>query len=113
MDIVAKLPQMSAVIFRHKYKDGWLIKPDHSLDWAGNFVHMLGFADPEMGECMRAYLSIHADHEGYNVSSHTSMLVGSALSDPYLSLSAAINGLSGPLHGLANQECLKWLTSLK
>lgn len=45
----------------------------------------------------------NSDHEGGNVSAHTSHLVGSALSDPYLSFSAAMNGLAGPLHGLANQ----------
>ena len=44
------------------------------------------------------------DHEGGNVSAHATKLVGSALSDPYLSYSAVINGLAGPLHGLANQE---------
>ena len=53
-----------------------------------------------------------SDHEGGNVSAHTSHLVGSALSDPYLSFSAALNGLAGPLHGLANQEVLVWLTQL-
>ncbi len=46
---------------------------------------------------------LSSDHEGGNVSAHTSHLVGSALSDPYLSFSAAMNGLAGPLHGLANQ----------
>jgi len=70
---------------------------------------MLGFPDLQMKECLRGYLSIHSDHEGGNVSAHTSHLVGSALSDPYLAFSAAMNGLAGPLHGLANQECLKWL----
>merc|ERR1712117_129214 len=40
-------------------------------------------------------------------------LVGSALSDPYLSFAAAMNGLAGPLHGLANQEVLVWLTQLQ
>jgi citrate synthase len=56
-----------------------------------------------MRECLRGYLSIHADHEGGNVSAHTAHLVGSALADPYLSYSAGLNGLAGPLHGLANQ----------
>ena len=55
---------------------------------------------------------IFSDHEGGNVSAHTSHLVGSALSDPYLSFAAALNGLAGPLHGLANQEVLVWLTQL-
>ncbi len=53
-----------------------------------------------------------SDHEGGNVSAHTSHLVGSALSDPYLSFAAALNGLAGPLHGLANQEVLIWITKL-
>lgn len=83
------------------------------MDWAGNFSHMLGYQSKGMKECIRGYLSIHSDHEGGNVSAHTSHLVGSALADPYLSYSAAMDGLAGPLHGLANQECLKWLTELK
>ena len=74
---------------------------------------MMGFNDFQMKECIRGYLSIHADHEGGNVSAHTCMLVGSALADPFLSFSASMNGLAGPLHGLANQECLKWLTELQ
>lgn len=74
---------------------------------------MLGYQSKGMKECIRGYLSIHSDHEGGNVSAHTSHLVGSALADPYLSYSAAMDGLAGPLHGLANQECLKWLTELK
>lgn len=113
MDLLAKLPHICATIYRHKYKNSWLLQPDHSLDWAGNFAHMLGYEDFQMKECIRAYLSIHADHEGGNVSAHTCLLVGSALSDPFLSFSAAMNGLAGPLHGLANQECLKWLIALK
>ena len=50
------------------------------------------------------FILINSDHEGGNVSAHATKLVGSALSDPYLSYSAGINGLAGPLHGLANQE---------
>ena len=45
--------------------------------------------------------------QGGNVSAHATHLVGSALSDPYLSFSSGMNGLAGPLHGLANQE-LGW-----
>ncbi|MBO8695529.1 citrate (Si)-synthase, partial [Staphylococcus aureus] len=61
----------------------------------------------------RLYLTIHSDHEGGNVSAHTTHLVGSALSDPYLSFSAGMGGLAGPLHGLANQEVLIWLQKLR
>lgn len=103
MDLLAKLPHVCAYIYRHKYKNSEIIAPDNSLDWAGNFSHMLGYPEEQMKECIRAYLSIHSDHEGGNVSAHTCHLVGSALADPYLSYSAAMNGLAGPLHGLANQ----------
>lgn len=74
---------------------------------------MLGYQQHEMKECIRGYLSIHSDHEGGNVSAHTTHLVGSALADPYLSYSAGLNGLAGPLHGLANQEVLRWLLDLQ
>lgn len=113
MDLVAKLPHICATIYRHKYKNSKLIEPNSHLDWAGNFAHMLGFESDQFKEGLRAYLSIHADHEGGNVSAHTCHLVGSALADPYLSYAGAMCGLAGPLHGLANQECLKWLTDLK
>jgi len=48
------------------------------------------------------FFNFNSDHEGGNVSAHSCHLVGSALADPYLSYSSAINGLAGPLHGLAN-----------
>eukprot|EP00662_Eupelagonemidae_sp_cell21_P039941 gene39941-28279_t len=78
--------------------------PPPASCWAANFTKQLGFESPEFADCMRLYLSIHTDHEGGNVSAHTTTLVGSALSDPYLSLSAGMNGLAGPLHGLAKEK---------
>jgi citrate synthase len=58
-------------------------------------------------------MTIHADHEGGNVSAHTTHLVGSALSDPYLAYAAGMNGLAGPLHGLANQEVIRWIFEMQ
>ncbi|ORZ36353.1 citrate synthase-like protein [Catenaria anguillulae PL171] len=113
MDLIAKLPVVAARIYRNVYKDGKLPAVDPTLDWSANFAHMLGYTDPKFVELMRLYLTIHSDHEGGNVSAHTSHLVGSALSDPYLSFSAALNGLAGPLHGLANQEVLRWILKMK
>jgi citrate synthase len=113
VDLVAKLPHLAARIYRHTYFNGKYIESDPNLDWAGNYAHMLGYPKQEVKEVIRGYLSIHADHEGGNVSAHTSHLVGSALSDVYLSYSAAINGLAGPLHGLANQEVLRWLMNVR
>lgn len=54
-----------------------------------------------------------SDREGGDVSAHTGKLVGNALSDLFLSHAAAFNGLAGPLHGLANQEVLAWLTKMQ
>jgi citrate synthase len=59
------------------------------------------------------YFILHSDHESGNVSAHTVHLVASALSDCYYALSAGINGLAGPLHGLANQEVLRWIQSVR
>jgi citrate synthase len=74
---------------------------------------MLGYDHPDMQALMSLYLTIHADHEGGNVSAHATHLVGSALSDAYLSLSAGMNGLAGPLHGLAAQEVARWILELR
>ncbi|CBY24547.1 unnamed protein product [Oikopleura dioica] len=113
MDCIANLPSIAGKIFNNLYgKHGHLPATDSGLDWSANYCNMIGFNDPKFIELMRLYFTIHTDHEGGNVSAHTSHLVGSALSDPYLSLSAALNGLAGPLHGLANQEVLVWLTQL-
>jgi citrate synthase len=112
MDLIARLPRIAAYIYRRKYKGGDHIQPNGLLDWAGNFAHMLGFEDEGFKELMRLYMTIHADHEGGNVSAHATHLVGSALSDPFLSFAAGMNGLAGPLHGLANQEVVKWITEM-
>jgi citrate synthase len=113
IDLIARLPRVAAYIYRRKYKNGEHIQPNGLLDWAGNFAHMMGYEDESFKELMRLYMTIHADHEGGNVSAHTTHLVGSALSDPYLSLAAGMNGLAGPLHGLANQEVIKWIFDLR
>ena len=113
INVIAKMPRIAAYIYRRTYKNNQHIDADPNLDLAGNFAQMLGFDSNEFKSLMRIYLTIHADHEGGNVSAHTTHLVGSALSDAYLSLSAGLNGLAGPLHGLANQEVVRWIMELK
>jgi citrate synthase len=113
MDLIARLPRIAAYIYRRKYKMGAHIQPNGLLDWSGNFAHMMGYDSEDFKELMRLYMTIHADHEGGNVSAHTTHLVGSALSDPYLSFAAGMNGLAGPLHGLANQEVIKWIFDMR
>lgn len=113
INLIARVPYLAAYVYNRKYKNGAPLKSDKNLDWAGNFAQMLGFDHPDFVKLMRLYLTIHADHEGGNVSAHTVHLVGSALSDPYLSFAAGMNGLAGPLHGLANQEVVKWIFEMQ
>lgn len=119
LNLIARLPRIAALIYRTTFHDGNIADYDSSLDYSANFNRMLGFpahglnpnakeGNTDFDELMRLYLTIHSDHEGGNVSAHATHLVGSALSDPYYSFSAGLNGLAGPLHGLANQEVLKW-----
>ena len=99
LKILKILPKIAGLIYTTKYNK--IAVQVKSSDWAGRFANFLGFEDEEMTEVLRAYLSIHADHEGGNVSTHSAMLCSSALCDPYLVLCNALNGLAGPLHGLA------------
>ena len=109
LTLLANLPEIAAGVYRLRYNKGDRIAYDPKLDWGANFAHMLGNDDEDFYKAMRLYLTLHCDHEGGNVSAFSCHTVGSALSDPYYSVSAGLNGLAGPLHGLANQECLGWV----
>lgn len=113
--LLAKLPALGAGIYRMRFNKGDRISPDINKDWAGNFVHMIGLPDEtgDFHKLMQLYFMLHCDHEGGNVSAFASHTVASALSDPYYAVSAGLNGLAGPLHGLANQECLKFVLSVR
>jgi len=113
INLTAKLPEIAAFIYRLKYKNGDIIPPDPNLDWAGNFAHMMGIKDRLYEDLSRLYFLLHSDHESGNVSAHTTHLVASSLSDIYYAASAGLSGLAGPLHGLANQECLGWLLEVR
>jgi len=112
MNVIAKVPRLAAYIYRRSFHNGKHIAPDNNLDWAANFAHQLGYDSHDFKELMRLYLTIHADHEGGNASAHATHLVGSTLSDAYLSLAGGMNALAGPLHGLANQEVVGWITKM-
>ncbi len=113
--LIGCLPTLAAGIYRMRFNKGPRINPDPKLDWAGDYARMLGLPDPtgEFANLMRLYMVLHSDHEGGNVSAHACHCVGSALSDPYYAVSAGLNGLAGPLHGLANQECLRWVIMVR
>eukprot|EP00166_Cyanidium_caldarium_P006086 ctg_806.g170 len=116
LTLIARLPEVAARIYRNTFHGGKHVPPGQlgdAHDMGKRLARLLGFESPEFDELMRLYLVIHADHEGGNVSAHAVRLVGSALSDPYMAFAAGMNGLAGPLHGLANQEVLRWLVQLR
>uniref|UniRef100_A0A6U7YHS9 Citrate synthase n=1 Tax=Eutreptiella gymnastica TaxID=73025 RepID=A0A6U7YHS9_9EUGL len=111
LDVIAKIPKIAAIIYRRAYHDGVVVE-DKSSDYSGNFCRMLGYNNPGFDELMRLYMVIHSDHEGGNASAHSVRLTGSTLSDPYQAFASGLNALAGPLHGLANQEVLRWIQAL-
>ncbi|KAL4250446.1 Citrate synthase [Abortiporus biennis] len=115
INLIARLPALAARIFRNVYNPGAAIPGiNKELDLVGNYVNMLGYGgNHDLTEYLRLYISIHGDHEGGNASAHTAHLVGSTLADPYLAYSAALYALAGPLHGLANQEVLRWQLNMR
>ncbi|KAF8078017.1 citrate synthase-like protein [Lyophyllum atratum] len=115
INLIARLPALSARIYRNVYRPGNpLPSINKDLDLVGNYTNMLGYGDNQnLTEYLRLYIALHGDHEGGNASAHTAHLVGSTLSDPYLSYSAALFALAGPLHGLANQEVLRWQLAMQ
>jgi citrate synthase len=106
-DLVARIPIVAAFIYNLKYRNDVQVESDPALDMGANFAHLIGQCE-EYKDVARMYFALHADHESGNVSAHATHLVHSALSDPYYAYSAGLNGLAGPLHGLANQEVLDW-----
>jgi citrate synthase len=111
LNLLAKIPEVASYIYTKLYREGKRIQQNPNLDMGGNFAHMMGIPKP-YDDVARMYFILHADHESGNVSAHTGHLVSSALSDMYRSISSMINGLAGPLHGLANQTVLQWILDL-
>ena len=115
LNLTAKLPIIAAYIYRMKYfGENKKLKYNPKQDYGLNFSRMMKVADKKgYAELARLYFILHSDHESGNASAHAMHLAGSTLSDAYYSFSAALNALAGPLHGLANQECLAWLIEVK
>ena len=108
MNLLSRLPEIAAFIYRLKYKGGDIIAPNPDLDLGGNFAHMMGIDKP-YDDVSRLYFLLHSDHESGNASAHTGHLVASTLSDVYYAMSGMVDALAGPLHGLANEQVLRWI----
>ena len=107
LDVLARLPAVGAAVYGLKYGGAEALKAK-APDLGGEFAGLMGLGKPYDDVC-RLHFILHSDLEGGNVSAHAARLVGSGLSDAYYALSAMAGGLAGPLHGLANQEFLRWI----
>ncbi len=109
--VIAQLPELVAAIFRIRSGWGAPIAPKPELGWVENFVHMLGApgASPDLTRLLRVFMILHFDHGGGNLSTFVGKAVASGHEDMYGSLAGAMAGLAGPLHGMANQECLRFV----
>ena len=115
--LLAKLPTIAAFAYKKSIGQAF-IYPDNGLDYEANFLHMM-FAvpseryavDPDAAAALRTLLILHADHE-QNCSTSTVRLVGSSHANLFVSVSAGIAALWGPLHGGANQEVLEMLEAI-
>ncbi|VWU50468.1 citrate synthase, mitochondrial precursor, putative [Hepatocystis sp. ex Piliocolobus tephrosceles] len=118
ISLIAHINVIAAYIYKRTFinnniKKGEGMNLDINLDWSSNFAKLIGYDDKCIQDMLRLYFLLHSDHEGGNASAHASHLIGSTLANPYLSFAGCAIALSGPLHGLANQECLKFLLNVK
>jgi len=114
LNCIARVNAVTAAIFRIRGGWGDPIPPRGDLGYAANFAHMLGApgAHPQLGELLRLFHVLHMDHGGGNLSTFTGKAVASGHADVYVSLAAAMASLYGPLHGRANQECLRFVKEI-
>ncbi len=112
INLIAKLPFIASYVYTKYCKHTDYKDPDHTLDWGGNLAHMMGYTDTETQDLIRLYLFTHAEHGATNVSAHTARLVSSSLANVFYTYTASMLGLSGPLHGHANEQTVKWLLTL-
>ena len=116
--MLAKFPTLAAYAYKHSIGQPFMY-PNNSLDYVGNFLHMM-FAnpceeyelDPVIEKAIDLLLILHADHE-QNCSTSSVRLVGSSMVNLFGAVSAGINALWGPLHGGANQQVIEMLAAIR
>ena len=113
LNLIARMPELMAAIFRLRGGRGLIGRPSEpSRGMVENFVHLLG-EDDESAEriirVLRSFLILHMDHGGGNLSTFAGKAVASGRASLYASMASAMNALSGPLHGRANQSCLEFV----
>ena len=116
LNLVARMPRLLGLIFR--YREGRsdnIPADDLSLDLVGRFTNTLDFGDVDksiMDQVIATYLVLHMDHGGGNLSTFAGKAVASGHASVYSSMAGAMNALSGPLHGRANQSCFEFVKKI-
>ncbi len=113
MNLIARMPELMARVFLLRGGKKEKLRPRKpELGLVENFVHMLGIEGEEadrMNRVLRFFFILHMDHGGGNLSTFTGKAVASGRASIYSALSSAMNALSGPLHGRANQAVLEFI----
>lgn len=111
MNVVAQLPELVAAIYRIRSGWGETIESKPELGYIENFVNMLNppNTNENLLQLMKVFNVLHFDHGGGNLSTFVGKAIASGQEDMYGSLMGAMSALAGPLHGMANQECLRFL----
>ena len=113
LNLIARMPRMMGLMFRIREGRGENIPDDDlELNMVQRFVRTLemdGVDDELMEKILATYLVLHMDHGGGNLSTFTGKAIASGHATVYASIAGAMNALSGPLHGRANQSCLEFV----
>ncbi|MDA8790292.1 citrate synthase [bacterium] len=113
MNLIARMPRLMGLIFR--IRDGRAEEipaddPQASLvDRFVNALDLKGVDKEKMTRVISTYLVLHMDHGGGNLSTFSGKAIASGHATLYSSMAGAMNALSGPLHGRANQSCLEFV----
>ena len=116
LNLVARMPRLLGLIFR--YREGRLVNipaDDLSMGLVARFTNTLDLADVDksvMDQVIATYLVLHMDHGGGNLSTFAGKAVASGHATVYSSMAGAMNALSGPLHGRANQSCFEFVQKI-
>ena len=113
LNLIARMPRMMGLLFRIRDGRGENIPEDDlNASMVQRFVRTLAFEDIDhalMEQILATYLVLHMDHGGGNLSTFTGKAIASGHATVYSSIAGAMNALSGPLHGRANQSCLEFV----
>lgn len=113
LNLISRMPRLLGLIFRYREgREDGIPEDNAELSLTERFINTLqldGVDHDKMRRVLNAYLVLHLDHGGGNLSTFTGKAVASGHASFYASIASAMNALSGPLHGRANQSCLEFV----